>query len=133
MPSQHKHTHAYKIQLPQTFSIPHSYLLDWCGYLPGARCRLFAYGPADATAIPKPSSLASFKSSYCTVLLWLSWKRGHETGAVVVVTCTGFHQAVSTQLSRSMLTQNSKTLCGDPTWFIPADVTMVVPAWLLLC
>jgi len=35
----------------------------WCGYLSGARCRLFAYGPADATAIPKtPSYLASFKS-----------------------------------------------------------------------
>ena len=33
-----------------------------CGYLSGARCRLFAYGPADATAVPKtPSSLASFK------------------------------------------------------------------------
>jgi len=25
----------------------------WCGYLSAARCRLFAYGPADATAIPK--------------------------------------------------------------------------------
>ena len=25
----------------------------WCGYLSRARCRLFAYGPADATAIPK--------------------------------------------------------------------------------
>ena len=23
---------------------------SWCGYLSGARCRLFAYGPADATA-----------------------------------------------------------------------------------
>ena len=35
----------------------------WCGYLSGVRCRLFAYGPADATAIPKTkSSLASFKS-----------------------------------------------------------------------
>jgi len=35
----------------------------WWGYLPGTRCRLFAYGPADDTAIPKaPSSLASFKS-----------------------------------------------------------------------
>ena len=30
----------------------------WCGYLPGARCILFACGPADATV----SSLASFKS-----------------------------------------------------------------------
>jgi len=27
----------------------------------GARCRLFAYGPADATASQTPSSLASFK------------------------------------------------------------------------
>jgi len=34
----------------------------WCGCLSGARCRLFAYGPADATASQTPSSLASFKS-----------------------------------------------------------------------
>ena len=26
----------------------------WCGCLSGARCRLFAYGPADATASPRP-------------------------------------------------------------------------------
>ena len=25
----------------------------WCGYLSGARCRLFAYGPANATAVSK--------------------------------------------------------------------------------
>jgi len=29
----------------------------WCGYLSGAWCRLFAYGLADATAIPKPHHL----------------------------------------------------------------------------
>jgi len=29
----------------------------WCGYLSGVRCRSFAYGPADATAIPKPRHL----------------------------------------------------------------------------
>ena len=29
----------------------------WCGYLSGARCRLFAYGPADASAIQKPYHL----------------------------------------------------------------------------
>ena len=29
----------------------------WCGYLSGARCRLFVHGPADATAIPKPHRL----------------------------------------------------------------------------
>ena len=35
----------------------------WCGHLSGARSRLFAYCPADATAIQKtPSSLATFKS-----------------------------------------------------------------------
>ena len=34
-----------------------------CGYLSGVRCRLFAYGPADATAIVKPHHLFdSFKS-----------------------------------------------------------------------
>ena len=26
----------------------------WCGYLSGVRCRLFVYGPANATAIRKP-------------------------------------------------------------------------------
>ena len=29
----------------------------WCGHLSGAKCRLFAYGPADSTAIPKPHRL----------------------------------------------------------------------------
>ena len=32
-------------------------MMCWCGYLFGARCRLFAYGSADATAIPKPHHL----------------------------------------------------------------------------
>ena len=32
----------------------------WCGHLSGAKCRLFGYGPVDATA--SPSSLASFNS-----------------------------------------------------------------------
>ena len=34
----------------------------WCGYLSAARCRLFAYGPADALHPKNPSPLASFKS-----------------------------------------------------------------------
>ena len=29
----------------------------WCGYLCAVRCRLYAYRPADATAIPKPHHL----------------------------------------------------------------------------
>ena len=37
-------------------------MMCWCGYLSGARCRLFTYGPADATASKKnPSTFASFK------------------------------------------------------------------------
>ena len=41
----------------------------WCGCLSGARCRLFAYRPADATASQPPSSLFSFKSR----LVWPFW------------------------------------------------------------
>ena len=32
----------------------------WCGYLSGSRCRLFAYGPADATAIWTPHHLLPY-------------------------------------------------------------------------
>ena len=34
----------------------------WCGYLSGSTCRLFPYGPADATGSKTTSSLALFKS-----------------------------------------------------------------------
>ena len=53
----------------------------WCGYLSGARCRLFAYGPADAAAIPKPHHLLPHLNPdrfYLsgTGLPRLFWKRG---------------------------------------------------------
>jgi len=62
----------------------------WCGYLSGARCRLFAYGPADATAIPKPCHLLThLNPDYFylsgTVLPRLSWKRGRQMSIVVVL------------------------------------------------
>jgi len=41
-------------------------VLCWHGYLSGARCKWFTYGPADVTAIP--SSLAPVKSR----ILWIS-------------------------------------------------------------
>ena len=57
----------------------------WHGYLSGARCKCFAYGPADATATP--SCLASLKSRLVWPFPWfnlssaslasLSWKIGH--------------------------------------------------------
>jgi len=37
-------------------------MMCWCGYQSRAMCRMFAYGPSDVTAIPKPHHLASFKS-----------------------------------------------------------------------
>ena len=54
----------------------------WCGDLTGARCRLFAYGPADVTAIPKPHRLLPHLNPdwfYLpgTGLPRLSWKISH--------------------------------------------------------
>ena len=59
----------------------HSVIGCWCGYLSGARCRLFVCGPADATAISKPHHLLprlnpeGFYIS-ATGLPRLSWKGG---------------------------------------------------------
>ena len=52
----------------------------WFGYLSGVRCRLFAYCPADATAVPKPHHLLHHLNPdwfYLsgTGLSRLSWKR----------------------------------------------------------
>jgi len=48
----------------------------WCGYLSGARCKWFAYGPADATVT---SSLVAVKSRLVHLfgagLSRLSWKK----------------------------------------------------------
>jgi len=55
----------------------------WCGYLSGARYRLFVYGTAAATAIPTPHNLLThlnpgwFLPFWYTSLPRLSWKRGH--------------------------------------------------------
>jgi len=53
----------------------------WCGYLSAVRCRLFAYGPADAAAISKPHHLLPHLNPYWlylsgTCLPRLFWKRG---------------------------------------------------------
>ena len=52
----------------------------WCVYLSGARYRLFVYGPADATAIPKlhhilPHSNQDWFYLSGAVLPMLSWKK----------------------------------------------------------
>jgi len=71
--------------------IPHpackNWVEYWHGYLSGARCKGFAYGPADATATP--SSLAPVKSRMVYLSgagwPWLSWKKGRQMDVVVVV------------------------------------------------
>jgi len=43
----------------------------WCGYLCGTRCRLsFAYGPADATAIPKTPSFSTALKAKMVLPFW---------------------------------------------------------------
>ena len=59
----------------------HNRMRCWCGYLSGARRRLFAYGPADATVISKPHHLLPHLNPdwfhlSCTALPLLSWKTG---------------------------------------------------------
>jgi len=45
--------------------------IEQWGYLSGSRCRLFAYGLADATAIPKPHHASSF-DDFCVSLCALA-------------------------------------------------------------
>ena len=52
----------------------------WCGYLFGAWCILFAYGPTDATAVPKPHHLLPHLNPdwfylFGSGLPRLSWKK----------------------------------------------------------
>ena len=56
-------------------------MVCWCGYLSASRCRLFAYGPADATAFQKkhyllPRFYPDWFYLSGTGLLRLSWKIG---------------------------------------------------------
>jgi len=64
-----------------TTACKNSVMRCWCGYLSGARCTLFAYGQADATAIPKTLPVLPHLNRdrfYLsgTSLPTLSWKRG---------------------------------------------------------
>jgi len=72
----------------------------WCGYLSGVRCRLFAYGPADATAIPKPHHLLPHLNADRFALLVLAYPGcpGKEAikrvcGVVVIVHNEQFSKA----------------------------------------
>jgi len=74
----------------------------WRGYLPAARCKLFAYDRVDVTATP--SSLAPVKSRMvslsATGLPRLSWKKGCQTVEVPGSFCEHFHHAGIVNISR---------------------------------
>ena len=82
----------------------------WHGYLSGVGCRL-AYGPADATAIPNSHHLLLRLHPDWFYLLGtgfprLSWKRGCQTGVLVVVVVhyfTPFHLHVRWRWRRRSL------------------------------
>jgi len=59
----------------------------WCGYLSGARCKLFAYGPADVTATRSSVPPVKSRMVYLSAagLPRLSWKKAVKTNIVVVV------------------------------------------------
>ena len=56
-----------------------------CGCLPGARCRLFACGPADATAIPIISCLIEIQTDFTFLVLTYPGFPGKEAIKHVVV------------------------------------------------
>jgi len=102
----------------------------WSGYLSGTRCRLFAYGPADATVVPKPHHLLPHLNPdwfyVCgTGLPWLSWKEAVKRGVVVVVfmisVCTAAPATVAgSRLSLSLTLRQRESphhMLVDRRWF----------------
>ena len=59
----------------------------WCGYLSGARCRLFACGPADTTASQNPviSCLIEIQTGFTYLVRAYPGCPGKEVVVVVVV------------------------------------------------
>ena len=112
----------------------------WCGYLSAARCRLFAYGPAMPPPYQKPHDLLphlnpDWFNLSGTGLSRLSWKRGRQTGAVVVV----YHELGDVTSAKLSLPLRRSGL-SPKTWFfkhfqvhIPNSILIVsaVIVWLV--
>ena len=92
--NEEQHEHGYRLgavindKVLTHFSLLHPACRNWvmmccCGYLSGAICRLFAYGPADATLFRKPTISCivyiqigfTFQYFQCLVpsVLWCCW------------------------------------------------------------
>jgi len=59
----------------------------WNGYLPGARCRVFAYGPADAIAVQNPHHFCLVGMQNGFVYLVLAFQGSHGKEAIKRMFC----------------------------------------------
>ena len=92
-----------------------------CGYLSGARCRLFAYGPADATASPNPiiSCLIQIQTGFTFLVPAYPGCRVKYTDiAVRSLTC---HTATGTHVPYGITQCYLPPGGGDIPAFIPAE------------
>ena len=103
----------------------------WCGYLCGARCRLFAYGPADATAIPKPDHLLPHLNPDWFYLSGIgsprqvrSRRSGRSGHGLTTFSATNFFFTIHCLLKSSVYFRI--TLSGHPP---PYDSTSALHGW----
>jgi len=95
----------------------------WFGYLSGVRCRLFAYCPADATAVPKPHHLLHHLNPdwfYLsgTGLSRLSWKRplnGCSSRSSSFSSCYSLSCVIPRTLYLSVVIDTACIVCGMST------------------
>ena len=95
----------------------------WFGYLSGVRCRLFAYCPADATAVPKPHHLLHHLNPdwfYLsgTGLSRLSWKRplnGCSSRSSSFSSCYSLSCVIPRTLYLSVVIDAACIVCGMST------------------
>ena len=104
-------------------------MMCWCGYLSGARCRLFAYGPADAIAVPH---LASFKSRLVLPFWYglprLSWKRGCGIVVIVIVAFSALTLLVGRQEGHPACKKLSGGVLAWSSVWIEVQ-TCIWPSW----
>jgi len=109
----------------------------WHGYLSGARCKWFAYGPADATATP--SSLASLISrKFVHTFLVPAYPGSPGKQAIKWVSCKSFRvyqlwkRALGNNWSHSCLSSNSTKAPKEMLIFLQQfTIYLLLPEWLL--
>jgi len=124
-------------------SVKISVIRCWCGYLSEARCRLFAYGPANATEIPTPHYLVTHSNPdwfYLsgTGLPTLSWKKRPLNGCSVVIFLVN-NKSSASQTDQERLPLNQPcmhiitTLNNMEVYLLLFSFFGGVLAWLSVC